>query len=358
MSIEDGLGALFNSVGNSATKGFDNLLTGLTSQAPVGTDTLVNRTRLIPEYTLFITCQELGIYFKAALPPSFNWGVSASYSTPLRELVSDAIGSIDTFNIGKIGQGVAAANGIQLVTQALTARFWTGSSTSDIQLPVILQAESNEIDEVMAPLLSLLSLSLPRLTGGRRGGLLQAPGPHFDLGRAFNNVVDRVKGTNTTSVAGVVSSGSKSFLGGLGQAANNLITPIQQAYRGATGLSGSLSALGSVIGDASEQLDSIARSSVKNQITMRIGNYIQLPSVVITNVEQQHFVQPVGQGYGVSTGNMQRIELSVSFQPFMDITQDDLPDIFINPDVARLAREMIGKGTSLSATGADIRARR
>lgn len=310
----------------AVAKGVPDALSGLLGTSPPGKPPYMLGRQLLPEYTCFITCSDIGLNFKAPLPPDFDWSIEAHYDTPMRDFVDDGIAQA-----GLLGAGVKAASrasGISFVTQALTAKFWSGSATGAISLPLVLQAETDEVEDVIRPLLQLMSLSLPRLSTGKRGGLLEAPGPSFDLAKVYNGFQEAVS-SSIVSVAGVTSSlGS---VGSLVSGVSNAISSPGAAW----------DSLKNGVSKGAEALDSIARSGVKNQISLRIGNYISLDSVVITNVQHKHILQPVGRSYGKSSGNMQRVELNVTFEPFMDLTQQDLPSIFRDPRVTEIATQMI-----------------
>lgn len=300
--------------------------------------------QLKDEFTCFIACSDLGISVKAPLPPDFDWDTQANYDTPMRELLDDGIGAAGA--IGSVAKATARANGISFVTQALTAKFWSGSATGAITLPLILQAETNEVYDVMDPFIQLLSLSLPRLNTGKRGGVLQAPGPSFDLAKAYNAMKEGLSTltSSSSSVAGVPSSST-----GVGNVVGSVAGQLVSGFTGLmdagkdNGVQGVWDEVSRKTTGAMETVDSLARQSIRNRISLQIGKYIFLESVVITNVQHKHLMQPVGYNHGVSSGNTQRIEVTVTFEPFMEMTQQDLPNIFLDPRVAELARRIVDR---------------
>jgi len=321
---------------SAATSLLGSVASPLTNPITFGNATVQNTTALKPEYTLQIVCSDLGIYFKAPLPPEFDWATSAEYDTPLKEVIGDAVGSL-----GLIGKGLGAlsrAQGVQLVTQALTAKFWSGSATSAITIPCILQAYSDEVEDVLKPLISMKALTMPRLQGGRRGSVLQAPGPHFDLSRAFQQTGLGSQSTDSKSVAGKETTGGSTS--GLFGKLESAVKDIAKGYANG-GLTGAGKEVANKAYGALEAADDFIRDSTRNVVTLQIGNYIRLPSVVITDVQQRHLVQPVGLGEGESTGNMQRVELSISFEPFVDLTFDDMKDVFLDPRVRAYVEEIL-----------------
>lgn len=226
-----------------------------------------------------------------------------------------------------------------MVTQTLTAKFWNGSSSGAISLPVVLQAETDEVEDVLKPYADLLALVLPRTVGNRSGSLLQSPGPYFDLtkvaadaGQAATNA-----GTKALTVAGSASmdsvqSAGESALGKLKAIGNSAVGTAQNLLNGnLPALAADAAKAAQGIGGTLEAVDSYVRKNLVNTISLQIGRYMLFPNVVITNVQQTHFVQPVGAELGYSTGNMARMELNVTFEPFFDLTQRDLLEIFLDP---------------------------
>lgn len=319
-----------------------NPLTAIRNRAPTRADPLMLGRTLRPEYTVFIDCDELGIHIAAPLPPSFDWSVESRYSTPIRDTVDGFISGLGT--IGSAVKAGMQGSGISLVTQALTAKFWDGSATGAIALPLILQAEKDALNDVTKPYLQLMALSMPRFANGKRGGLLEAPGPHFDLVKAANAAQSMVS-KETKSVAGQQSL--------LGSAITNAFGDIKGRLAPVPGLvangdySGVLGVANKALNDGANALDSFAQNSIRNKIRLQIGRYIVLDSVVITAVSQTHLMQPIGgEGYGEGTESIQRVEMNVTFEPFMDLTLNDLPNIFLDLAAKALAEEIIsGTGT-------------
>jgi hypothetical protein len=54
-------------------------------------------------------------------------------------------------------------------------------------------------------------------------------------------------------------------------------------------------------------------------------------------------VQPVGAKYGYSTGNFQRAEVSITFEPFFDFTQRDLATVFLDPALRKYFETLINR---------------
>lgn len=300
----------------------------------------IRMQRVLPEYACMIKCTDLGVDIVAALPPSFTWNTSAHYDTPFKDAISQTInGSV----VGQIAGGIASAGGLSMVTQTLTAKFWSGSESGAITLPLVFQAMTNEVDEVLKPIAQLMSLTVPRTLGGKNGSLLQAPGPHFDLTKAATSAYNTA--SNTISVAGqqTMAENASSWLGTLDTLRGKIQTlvgssPGDAANTVMNGIVNGVSATASA-------LDNFARNNIVNNISLQLGRFMLFDHVVITDVNYEFPVQPVGREYGYSTGNFPRVEVSVTFEPFFDIVQRDLASIFLDPNLRQYFEQLINKNS-------------
>ena len=257
-----------------------------------------------PDYTVSLVCTELDIYINADMPDTFMFDIGSEYSAPWAEGLNDSMAA-------PVSAFVKSA-GISMTTQALTAQLWRGSSEINFTLPLIFQAEKDEDVEVLKPLMELMYLTLPR--EAESGGMLSAPGPSFDLVNlnASTPSKESLNSKNEKSVAGQ-SNSSKSGLGAaLAKMEEGLSTVVSgaQSVGGAVvgALNGDLqqiknststmvSGLNKTIAPLSNQL----KGMVKNQISLKIGRFIEFPSVVITNVQQSHKVNPTVDALGRAT---------------------------------------------------------
>lgn len=311
---------LFNTFKNDVNKAVSSASSFLDrSSSSVGYPASAPTAKILPEYMCTIKCADLGITVQAALPPEFDWALGAEYDTPYREAISGLIDKAgDTAST--LARGVAQSRGLSLVTQALTAKVWAGSSTGDIVLPLVFQAETDEISEVIKPVLALSSLVSPR--SDVNGGLLRAPGPRMDLVKAAASVLDLGVDSLLGSTPGTMVVA--------GQEQKTDVTTTTDQSGVFTRMSGMLDTGISKVDESLATLNNQAMKSVTNQISIMIGNYMFFESVVIKDVSQKHYVQPVGTSYGKSTGNMQRVEVSVAFAPFVDLTINDIRRIYVS----------------------------
>lgn len=334
----------FNLLQGAAQTANNLLSTGLSQGLPGSAPQSVGKktSRLLPEYACIISCAEQNITFVAALPPDFDWSTESKYDTPFSDFLSGIANAVSP-----TAAGIARASGLAMVTQALTAQVWSGSTSGAITLPLVLQAETDEVKDVLDPLIKLIRLNTADTV--QSGGLLRAPGPSFDISTIAKPILDTAnKVTNaagsTIGSSGGLLPGAKTFGGQIASAAQagltnaieagaNMVTNAGAALQKGQVADFAVGAVGSMVSGvdrAAGSLDSIMQGSVRNRISLKIGNYMFFDNVVITGITQKHFVQPVGKGYGKSTGNMQRVELGVTFEPFFQLTHSDIRKIFIN----------------------------
>jgi hypothetical protein len=263
-------------------------------------------------YKCSIVCSSLGINLVASLPPEFNIDSNAVYEESMAQALNNtpAGGAVGPF---------ARIAGLQLVSQAMTAQVWQGSTEFSFNLPLTFQAEKDEIEEVANSLAQLMSLTLPdELTPN---GLLTAPGPSLDIFK-----LTKAFGEGLKSTAGYVGTFAKNM--GLGS-----------AYQVIEGGGLSLDKL-SKLADESRQLASSnyrtsentsanprpnntppaspLLSAVRNPVQLMIGNHMFFECVVLTSVNQTHYVQPL------ASGVMGRVEATIGFKTFFLPTKKDI----------------------------------
>lgn len=252
-------------------------------------------------YICIIACTDLGIMLKANLPQEFMIDIGASYEEAIAQAVSSS-------SIVSELSGKAKMMGVQLVTQALTAQIWQGSTEISFSLPLSFQVNSDEMADLLTPLSQLYTLTLPDETVG---GLLKAPGPSLDPSKvasavgaltsgALNSAMDSVS-TNFSDLANRVSGG-------------RVGTALADSSKATAGAPPSSSADGGV--------KTTLLSAIKNNISLTLGQYMYFESVVITSVGQTHFVQPL------ENGTMSRVDVTVGFKTFFVPTQKDIQKMF------------------------------
>lgn len=262
-------------------------------------------------YKCSIVCGSLGINLVASLPQEFNIDSSAVYEESMAQMLNN------TSPGGAVAPFTRIA-GLQLVSQAMTAQVWQGSTELSFNLPLVFQAERDEIEEVANSLAQLLSLTLPdELTPN---GLLTAPGPSLDIAKLVQNFGEGLKSTagyvgtfasnlGLGAVAEVVEGSGLSF-DKLSKLADQSRSLASSQYRTAENTSNT--------GKTPDGPSTDLTSAVRNPIQLMIGNHMAFECVVITNVSQTHYVQPL------ASGVMGRVEAVVGFKTFFLPTKKDI----------------------------------
>ena len=317
MSFLDTLGGAVSNFGDSvlsdiksaASDGLNSLFPGAGGPSRGGSKDTASY------YHVLIQAQTRGgdIRIVADGPQQFSFATSLNYESPYQDMAESAINDgINKLPGGSVAAGLIKGSGTKLFTQALTAKVWTGASETTINVPMILQAETDADKDVLAPLMKLMYLSMPREE--ESGGLLSAPGPVFDFGGLFDK-----KGNNPSAfVPGAISK----LTGASGKFTDSLKGVVSSAASGNTQdtlnkIMGGGSAFTSAASDALKGL-------VKYPITLQIGQGFRLENVVIESVTQTHSVSPVGGAYGRSSGINSRVQVEVTFKTFYTLTQRDI----------------------------------
>lgn len=279
------------------------------------------------DYSCLIVCNDLGIVVRASLPETFTLDTTSEYNAPFAQ---GLLGSLPL-----VGSAVKML-GLQLTSQALTAQVWEGSSISEFQLQLVFQVETDVNKDVLEPLMKLMFLTVPREE--TEGGLLSAPGPQIDLKKLVNSsahqamkLADKTNSEAKAAAAklkgqeagkeGFIDNG-KRMLSGIGDTTFTQI--VDSAIEGGQKMRSGADTLSTAVAGA-------IVNSIKNNISIYIGRYLYFPSVVITDVNQEHTVQPM------VDGNYTRVEVGLRFRTFYQPTQRDIPVMF--PSAGRALRQ-------------------
>lgn len=238
----------------------------------------------------------------APVPESVEFSVNAEYSTVLPQSMAKS----DIMN------GAAAIMGMKLAVQAMTAQLWNGSTNGNLSLNLEFVTETDPIQDVRAPILSLMKLATPSI---HETGLMQSPGPQLDfstLGQVGSDIVGnavtsgsavlKATGTVATNILkGVMSDGDKDLMSGTGT--TNAATTKT---------------------DPSTSTAAYWKNKITNLIQIRIGNYLFFDNVIVDKVA------PVfTSNFDAITGLPHHVVVAVQFRPMFTLTQSDLDDIFL-----------------------------
>lgn len=226
---------------------------------------------------------QTGLIIEAWLPETLSTDITATYESPLAQGLNGAMPGLGA---------VARFMGVNLTTQALTTQVWQGGGHIHFSIPFIFQAETDATMEVIEPLKQLFSLTLPQDIGGG-GGLLTAPGPHIDATKMPAGAVNATVGT-LSDAGSVVMSTLKGQFAQAQQKAQALLAPVSKALV----------------------------NSVKNNISLHIGQFMYFPSVIIKDVS------PTFDVILATDKNPMRVSVNVNFETFYIPTNQDLDAMF------------------------------
>jgi hypothetical protein len=253
------------------------------------------------------------------MPDKFTLATSANYATPFADLLDKIPGS-------DVAKKAASSFGYSMTTKILSAKVWQGTSETSFSLDLIFQAETDEITEVLEPIIKLHLLTTPR--SDSEFGILRAPGPRFNAADSLSGLIDNI-GAAAGSSLDAVTGAVKSVWDNKGSLTNAIKSGVDSFVSNAS--------------NAASSMSSGLAKGVTNQISLQIGKFMLFESVIIKDVSVSYDLQPVGTDYKVSTGNMQRAQVQVQFETFFNLTADDIAKIWINPDARQLAMELVDR---------------
>lgn len=142
-----------------------------------------------PMYKIKIYNKSGTVKFSGYVPPNFSISLAANWNAPYADTSMAEVLAEKTGNstISKISTGIKLGGG-STVTKLSSGHVWTGPSYLVLDLPILLDAYTSTKEEVVDPLVQLLSLCAPSETAL---GLLIPPGPApaaATAGAALNSV--------------------------------------------------------------------------------------------------------------------------------------------------------------------------
>ncbi len=256
---------------------------------------------------------EPGVVIDAWLPETLSADINASYEAPFAQGLNQL-----SPNLGAIARFM----GINLTTQALTAQIWQGGGFIEFSVPFIFHVETDAAVDVMEPIKKLFSLTLPKDPDG--GGLLQAPGPVIDINRLAATGGEQFKESFVKLKESLVDSAS-SIPSSLSDMASSAVANLSKLD----------SKVLSTANVAAKAVSTSIVSSVKNNISLYLGEFLYFPSVVITDVNPTYDVV-----LSVDK-NPIRATVNVNFRTFYTPTDRDIEIMF--PATAHLRKQAYSK---------------
>lgn len=245
-------------------------------------------------YRSMVVCSDLNIIVDAWLPDTVGIDINATYDAPFAQGLTDSF--------GKIG-ALAKFAGLSLTTQALTAQVWQAGSFIDFRLPFVFQADTSTVKDVMTPIKNLMRLAMPK--DPEVGGLLKAPGPHIDFKKLAQNAGSQL------------DSGIRNLTDG--RALGYMVDTGRQLIDQPTN---TLSTVRNTADNVARPFSQAIVNSVVNNISLYVGQFLYLASVVVTDVSPT-FDIVIGKD-----GNPMRASVDVSFRTFYIPTENDIQTMF------------------------------
>ncbi len=265
-----------------------NLLTG---GAPGGLaqSSYSTSPRNRPEYALIITqtpsAGRPGYRVVAELPSDFQFDLNAEWAAPFAE------GIIHSDRLNMLAQMM----GMKFSNQAFSSNFWTGAQDVSFNFPIVFVAE-NGYSDLLSPIMSLIQMATPSVD--QTTGFFRAPGPVLKAASTLQNAI----GDAVQTTKNLLKDNTQQFLsGGTSQApqtntARDAGTPYPQG-------------LINKIKDA---------MTFEGKISLQIGNFMFIPSVVITSINQDFKVLMGPDGVPL------QVTCSVSFKTHQTPSAEDI----------------------------------
>ena len=252
---------------------------------------------------------EGGIPVIAHMPEDFTMDVSSDYSAPF---ASGLTGS------DKI-DGALRLSGYRLVNQAMSVQIWQGSAETNLGLELEFQAINDPIKEVRDPILQLMKYTVPQLT---ENGLMRSPGPVIDEKAGGQIVSDLSAGAQRLFKKATEMGGE--LLGFSSEHTELKQANLADVHRSCT--NGNTQSRATQTPEQNSQYGATnsLKKYIKNQISIRIGEFAFFESVVITNVQKTYEAR-----FDAFTGYPHYAKVSIQFKPLFMIVQSDLDQIFV-----------------------------
>lgn len=252
-----------------------------------------------PDYLVIISQPDTRKYITGYYQGQVPVDMTASYEQPFADTFKAAGGGFIDTTMKMFGR--------TMQSQALTFRMWSGTTDFPLSVTIDLYAENDVIKEVRDPMLKLASLAVPDTD--KYGLFLKSPGPYLDITK-LSPAAKRIATNFAETVSNTFGSGAKA--GSLSDTDSELKEPADK------------------LSDESRSVfkDNLAaiKSAIKNQISIRIGSFMFLESVVITRVNITHH-----SAIDTTTGWPMHVTLEVGLEPFMQVVVSDLEAMYLRP---------------------------
>ena len=253
-----------------------------------------------PEYAVVIHSETLGITIRAPMPEDVSFDLAAQYEAPFSQGISLSQGLTNFMRV----------TGMSTTRQIMTAQIWQGNTDIQFSIPLVLQAETDEMEDVLKPLSQLMKLMLPKRGPG---GLMMSPGPHIDLqlvAKKGEEAANAIQDTFSGAVTGSLEIGGMLAKAGV---TGDISLKDLQAQRDAAEKRSS----------SSDIADNAINQATVGKISLAIGTWMVFPSVVVVDVQQVQKTQPL------ASGIPQRVDVTVTFKTFVLPMVEDLEKMYL-----------------------------
>lgn len=274
------------------------------------------------------------------LPSEFSFGISSSYATPYAQAISE--------NVPPALSQAASVMGVQLVTQALTAQVWQGSSPLEMSLELHFHVEDDPVTDVIEPVLNLQRLVVPHVEPG--GGFFHSPGPSLDPEK-LKEILKSGINAAVTAVGNATSNPKETLKAGYNAVSNAFSQNPGKDSKGSLPTQGNTTnsdeavdflvdgaaAVAKAADGAAGKIDQLILGAVRNNITISIGRFMRFSSVVITAVTPSFKTSPL------NDGSMSYATVTVNFQTFLTPTEADLVQMYLRGQSTQQGRYSKGR---------------
>ena len=279
------------------------------SPYPLGNEWIVD-----PAYMVTIAFTDPNTQSQATvqgyMPDTISMGLSADYSSPLEgvgEALSGAGGPVSF---------VARMMGNKVSSNIFSVVLWSGSSHMDLTLEMRFVALSDSYSEVIEPIRKLTSLITPTIepfsatNGPIQLGFMRSPGPSFTYS-GDSSILN-----NAYTIGGAAGAAMGDIGGALADNAAGVIDGSQSAAEGIINAGGqSMEAVGGFVNNALKDF------TVKNNISVKLGEFALLKSVVVKDVSSAYNVKADAEG------NWTDATVTIQIGTFVSPTNLDIPDM-------------------------------
>lgn len=262
------------------------------------------------------------------MPETISIGLGAEFSSPLE----NAMNSLTDNAIG----ATARLAGYKVSANLFSMLLWSGSSHADLTLEMRFTALADTYQDVVEPIRKLTSLITPTVepfsvtTGPLQLGIIKSPGPTID----FSGMVGGSLEQGANNVAGALGSVVGQVKDGVVSNASNVINGESSVAQAVIGMGATaVSALGGEVNNL------VKNARIKNNISVKLGSFCYMRSVVIKDVSPAYNVKCDENGAWTDA------TVSIQISTFVTPTNIDIPDLIGYTSVQAESTAIAGAST-------------